>query len=75
MPGKLFWAWFEKKLFWINVAGHTLTPPVLVRIQVPQPIAGWIHQVKQDGYRTLLIIERRKALIFATGHCWNEERS
>jgi ATP-dependent DNA ligase len=22
---------------------------------------GWIHEVKHDGYRTILIIERRKA--------------
>src|SRR4026209_358539 len=27
----------------------------------PPPCAGWIHEVKHDGYRTLLVIERRKA--------------
>jgi ATP-dependent DNA ligase len=29
-------------------------------IDHPPPRAGWIHEVKHDGYRTLLIIERHK---------------
>jgi bifunctional non-homologous end joining protein LigD len=39
----------------------------------PPPRAGWIHEVKHDGYRTLLIIERRKARAYTrNGFDWTE---
>jgi bifunctional non-homologous end joining protein LigD len=37
------------------------------------PRAGWIHEVKHDGYRTVLIIERRKARAYTrNGFDWTE---
>jgi bifunctional non-homologous end joining protein LigD len=27
----------------------------------PPPGAGWIHEVKHDGYRTMLLVERGQA--------------
>ena len=42
----------------------------------PTPRAGWIHEVKHDGYRTLLITERRKARAFTrNGFDWTERYS
>ena len=42
----------------------------------PPPRAGWIHEVKHDGYRTLLIIERRKARAYTrNGFDWTERYS
>jgi ATP-dependent DNA ligase len=42
-------------------------------IDQPPPRAGWIHEVKHDGYRTLLIIERRKARAYTrNGFDWTE---
>src|SRR5262245_47534144 len=39
----------------------------------PPPRAGWIHEVKHDGYRTLLLIERRKARAYTrNGFDWTE---
>ena len=36
-------------------------PQLATAVDHPPPRAGWIHEVKHDGYRTLLFIERRKA--------------
>jgi hypothetical protein len=36
-------------------------PQLATAVDHPPPRAGWIHEVKHDGYRTLLVIERRKA--------------
>ena len=36
-------------------------PQLSTAVDHPPPRAGWIHEVKHDGYRTLLVIERRKA--------------
>jgi bifunctional non-homologous end joining protein LigD len=42
-------------------------------IDHPPPRAGWIHEVKHDGYRTLLIIERHKARAYTrNGFDWSE---
>jgi bifunctional non-homologous end joining protein LigD len=38
-----------------------IKPQLASVVDHPPPRAGWIHEVKHDGYRTLLIIERRKA--------------
>jgi bifunctional non-homologous end joining protein LigD len=39
----------------------------------PPSRAGWIHKVKHDGYRTLLIIERRKARAYTrNGFDWTD---
>jgi len=36
-----------------------INPQLATLADQPPPRAGWIHEVKHDGYRTLLIIERR----------------
>jgi len=42
-------------------------------IDHPPPRAGWIPEVKHDGYRTLLIIERHKARAYTrNGFDWTE---
>ena len=38
-----------------------INPQLATAVDHPPPRAGWIHEVKHDGYRTLLIIERSKA--------------
>jgi len=38
-----------------------IKPQLASVVDHPPPRAGWIHEVKHDGYRTVLIIERRKA--------------
>jgi len=49
-------------------------PPQLASsVEHPPPRAGWIHEVNYDGYRTLLIIERRKARAYSrNGFDWTE---
>jgi hypothetical protein len=37
-----------------------LKPQLATAVDHPPPRAGWIHEVKHDGYRTLLIIEHHK---------------
>ena len=42
----------------------------------PPPRAGWIHEVKHDGYRTVLIIERHKARAYTrNGFDWTDRYS
>jgi hypothetical protein len=38
-----------------------IKPQLASPVDHPPPRAGWIHEVKHDGYRTLLNIEGRKA--------------
>jgi bifunctional non-homologous end joining protein LigD len=38
-----------------------IKPQLATAVDHPPPRAGWIHEIKHDGYRTLLIIERHKA--------------
>src|SRR4026208_858745 len=38
-----------------------IRPQFATSVDHPPPRAGWIHEVKHDGYRTVLIIERHKA--------------
>src|SRR6188474_744120 len=50
-----------------------IKPQLATAVDHPPPHAGWIHEVKHDGYRTLLIIERRKAHAYTrNGFDWSE---
>ena len=50
-----------------------IKPQLAIPVAHPPPRAGWIHEVKHDGYRTLLIIERRKARAYTrNGFDWSE---
>src|SRR6187399_253508 len=50
-----------------------ISPQLATAVDHPPPRAGWIHEVKHDGYRTLLIIERRKAHAYTrNGFDWSE---
>jgi len=50
-----------------------IKPQLATSVAQPPPRAGWIHEVKHDGYRTLLIIERRKARAYTrNGFDWTE---
>jgi DNA ligase D-like protein (predicted ligase) len=50
-----------------------IKPQLATAVDHPPPRAGWIHEVKHDGYRTLLIIERRKASAYTrNGFDWSE---
>jgi hypothetical protein len=39
-----------------------IKPQLASPVDHPPPRAGSIHEVKHDGYRTLLIVERRRAM-------------
>src|SRR4026207_1270038 len=48
-----------------------IKPQLATSVDHPPPRTGWIHEVKHDGYRTLLIIERRKARAYTrNGFDW-----
>jgi bifunctional non-homologous end joining protein LigD len=50
-----------------------IKPQLATAVDHPPPRAGWIHEVKHDGYRTLLIIERRKVRAYTrNGFDWTE---
>ena len=50
-----------------------IKPQLATSVDHPPPRAGWIHEVKHDGYRTLLIIERYKARAYTrNGFDWTE---
>src|SRR4029077_3828087 len=50
-----------------------IKPQLATAVDHPPPRSGWIHEVKHDGYRTLLIIERRKARAYTrNGFDWSE---
>src|SRR6187455_737302 len=50
-----------------------IRPQLATAVDYPTPRAGWIHEVKHDGYRTVLIIERRKARAYTrNGFDWTE---
>src|SRR4029078_5312889 len=50
-----------------------ISPQLATAVDHPPPRAGWIHEVKHDGYRTLLIIERHKARAYTrNGFDWSE---
>jgi bifunctional non-homologous end joining protein LigD len=50
-----------------------INPQLATAVDHPPPRARWIHEVKHDGYRTLLIVERRKARAYTrNGFDWSE---
>jgi bifunctional non-homologous end joining protein LigD len=50
-----------------------INPQLASPVDHPPPRAGWIHEVKHDGYRTLLIMERRKVRAYTrNGFDWTE---
>jgi len=50
-----------------------IKPQLATAVDHPPPRAGWMHEVKHDGYRTLLIIERREARAYTrNGYDWTE---
>jgi bifunctional non-homologous end joining protein LigD len=53
-----------------------IKPQLPTAVDHPSPRAGWIHEVKHDGFRTLLIVERRKARAYTrNGFDWTERYS
>jgi bifunctional non-homologous end joining protein LigD len=53
-----------------------ISPQLATAVDHPPPRAGWIHEVKHDGYRTQLIIERHKARAYTrNGFDWTERYS
>jgi bifunctional non-homologous end joining protein LigD len=50
-----------------------IKPQLATSVDHPPPRAGWIHEVKHDGYRTLIIIEHGKARAYTrNGFDWTE---
>jgi bifunctional non-homologous end joining protein LigD len=50
-----------------------IEPQLATSVGHPPPRGGWIHEIKHDGYRTLLIIERRKARAYTrNGFDWSK---
>ena len=50
-----------------------IEPQLATSVDQPPPRAGWIHEVKHDGYRTLLIIEGREPRAYTrNGFDWSE---
>jgi len=53
-----------------------IRPQLATAVDHPPSRAGWIHEVKHDGHRTLLIIERRKVRAYTrNGFDWTERYS
>jgi bifunctional non-homologous end joining protein LigD len=53
-----------------------IKPQLATAVEKPPPRSGWIHEVKHDGYRTLLIIERGKARAYTrNGFDWTDRYS
>jgi bifunctional non-homologous end joining protein LigD len=50
-----------------------ISPQLATAVDHPPPRAGWIHEVKHDGYRTQLIVERGKTRAYTrNGFDWTE---
>src|SRR5215472_581361 len=56
------------------MSGLGFIPPQLPSLtDQPPEGADWIHEVKHDGYRTMLVIERGNARTFTrNGHDWSD---
>jgi ATP-dependent DNA ligase len=59
---------------------RALRPPCFVPPLLPTPVEtppageGWLHEIKHDGYRTQLVIDRGKVRAFSrNGHDWTEK--
>jgi bifunctional non-homologous end joining protein LigD len=50
-----------------------IKPQLATLVDQPPPRASWIHEVKHDGYRTLLIVELRKVRAYTrNGFDWTD---
>ena len=57
----------------LHLVFHSAAVSIVSGMTAKGPRAGWIHEVKHDGYRTLLIIERHKASAFTrNGFDWTD---
>jgi len=51
---------------------HFIEPQVPTLVDQPPQGPGWIHEVKHDGYRTLVVVERGKARAYTrNGFDWS----
>ena len=55
----------------------SVTPLGFIKLEIPTPVpepqpgADWIHEIKHDGYRTLIVIDRGKVRAFSRhGRDW-----
>src|SRR5688572_501777 len=57
------------------VLAPSFVPPLLpTLVESPPAGEGWLHEIKHAGYRTQLVIDRRKARAFSrNGHDWTEK--
>jgi bifunctional non-homologous end joining protein LigD len=50
-----------------------IKPQLATSVDHPPPRAGWIREVKHDGYRTMLLVERGTARAYTrNGHDWSD---
>src|SRR5215472_7526021 len=56
------------------MSGLGFIPPQLPSLTDQPPEGGdWIHEVKHDGYRTMLVVERGTARVYTrNGHDWSD---
>src|SRR5665213_1931157 len=48
-------------------------PQLATPAEAPPQTKGWLHEIKYDGYRTLVFVENRKVrLITRNGHDWTD---
>lgn len=48
-------------------------PQLLTSTDQPPQGSDWLHEVKHDGYRTLLVVERGKAIAYTrNGFDWSD---
>jgi bifunctional non-homologous end joining protein LigD len=50
-----------------------IEPQLPTLVDQPPEGADWIHEIKHDGYRTMLVLERGKACAYTrNGHDWSD---
>jgi bifunctional non-homologous end joining protein LigD len=50
-----------------------IQPQLATLVEHPPKRANWIHEIKHDGYRTLLIVDRREAHAYTrNGFDWSD---
>jgi ATP-dependent DNA ligase len=66
-------AFFPTSVKWLTCLSSSSSRNSQPQSITPPPRKSWIHEVKHDGYRTLLIIERHKARAYTrNGFDWTE---